>query len=231
MRRAKIVCTMGPAVESPENVARLVGAGMNVARLNLSHGSYEEHQVRLDRVREAANRAGKAIAILVDLQGPKIRLGRFENGPHELSRGDIFTITTDEVSGTKERASTTYKGLPGDCKAGDRILIDDGKVAVEVVEVKGSDVVTKCVEPGAISNNKGLNLPGVAVSVPALSEKDREDLRWGLRAGADFIALSFVRSAKDIDDVHRIMEEEGIKLPVIAKIEKPQAVEIGRAHV
>ena len=224
MRRAKIVCTMGPAVESPENVARLVGAGMNVARLNLSHGSYEEHQVRLDRVREAANRAGKAIAILVDLQGPKIRLGRFENGPHELSRGDIFTITTDEVSGTKERASTTYKGLPGDCKAGDRILIDDGKVAVEVVEVKGSDVVTKCVEPGAISNNKGLNLPGVAVSVPALSEKDREDLRWGLRAGADFIALSFVRSAKDIDDVHRIMEEEGIKLPVIAKIEKPQAV-------
>ena len=224
MRRAKIVCTMGPAVESPENVARLVGAGMNVARLNLSHGNYEEHQVRLDRVREAANRAGKAIAILVDLQGPKIRLGRFENGPHELSRGDIFTITTDEVSGTKERASTTYKGLPGDCKAGDRILIDDGKVAVEVVEVKGSDVVTKCVEPGAISNNKGLNLPGVAVSVPALSEKDREDLRWGLRAGADFIALSFVRSAKDIDDVHRIMEEEGIKLPVIAKIEKPQAV-------
>ena len=224
MRRAKIVCTMGPAVESPENITRLVAAGMNVARLNLSHGSYEEHQVRLDRVREAANKASKAIAILVDLQGPKIRLGRFENGPHELSRGDIFTITTDEISGTKERASTTYKGLPGDCKAGDRILIDDGKVAVEVIEVKGSDVVTKCVEPGAISNNKGLNLPGVAVSVPALSEKDREDLRWGLRAGADFIALSFVRSAKDIDDVHRIMEEEGIKLPVIAKIEKPQAV-------
>ena len=224
MRRAKIVCTMGPAVESPENVERLLAAGMNVARLNLSHGSYEEHQVRLDRVRASANKAGKAIAILVDLQGPKIRLGRFENGPHELARGDIFTITTDEISGTKERASTTYKGLPGDCKAGDRILIDDGKVAVEVIEVKGSDVVTKCVEPGAISNNKGLNLPGVAVSVPALSEKDREDLRWGLRAGADFIALSFVRNAKDIDDVHRIMEEEGIKLPVIAKIEKPQAV-------
>ena len=122
MRRAKIVCTMGPAVESPENVTRLVAAGMNVARLNLSHGSYEEHQVRLDRVREAANKAGKAIAILVDLQGPKIRLGRFENGPHELARGDIFTITTDEISGTKERASTTYKGLPGDCKAGGRIL-------------------------------------------------------------------------------------------------------------
>jgi pyruvate kinase len=161
----------------------------------------------------------------VDLQGPKIRLGRFSNGPHELSRGDIFTITTDDVSGTKERVGTTYKGLPGDCKKGDRILIDDGKVTVEVVEVKGNDVVTKCIEPGPVSNNKGINLPGVAVSVPAMSEKDIDDLRWGLKAGADFIALSFVRSAKDIDDVHRIMDEEGKRVPVIAKIEKPQAVE------
>ena len=161
----------------------------------------------------------------VDLQGPKIRLARFENGPHELVRGDIFTITTDEVAGTKERVGTTYKGLPGDCKPGDRILIDDGKVAVEVLEVKGNDVITKCVEPGFVSNNKGLNLPGVAVSVPALSEKDQDDLRWGLRAGADFIALSFVRNANDIKDVHRIMDAEGIRRPVIAKIEKPQAVE------
>jgi pyruvate kinase len=224
MRRAKIVCTLGPAVESPENIEKIINAGMNVARLNLSHGSYKEHQIRLDLVRAAAAKAGKAVAILVDLQGPKIRLGRFENGPHELSRGDIFTITTDEVPGSKERVGTTYKGLPGDCKPGDRILIDDGKVAVEVIEVKGNDVVTKCVEPGAVSNNKGLNLPGVAVSVPALSEKDRDDLRWGLRAGADFIALSFVRSAADIEDVHRIMDEEGIRRPVIAKIEKPQAV-------
>jgi pyruvate kinase len=120
---------------------------------------------------------------------------------------------------------TTYKGLPGDCKKGDRILIDDGKVTVEVLEVKGSDVITKVIEPGPVSNNKGINLPGVAVSVPAMSEKDIDDLRWGLKAGADFIALSFVRSAKDIDDVHRIMDEEGIRLPVIAKIEKPQAVE------
>ncbi len=224
MRRAKIVCTLGPAVESPEKVRELIAAGMNMARLNLSHGSYEEHQGRLDRVRAAAKEAGKAVAVLVDLQGPKIRLARFENGPHELARGDIFTITTDEVPGTKERVGTTYKGLPGDCKAGDRILIDDGKVTVEVVEVKGNDVVTKCVEPGFVSNNKGINLPGVAVSVPAMSEKDEEDLRWGLRAGADFIALSFVRNAADIKDVHAIMDEVGIHVPVIAKIEKPQAV-------
>jgi pyruvate kinase len=216
---------MGPAVDAPKKVKELISAGMDMARLNLSHGSYEEHQRRLDLVRAAAKEAGKAVAVLVDLQGPKIRLARFENGPHDLARGDIFTITTDEVPGTKERVGTTYKGLPGDCKAGDRILIDDGKVTVEVIEVKGNDVITKCIEPGAVSNNKGINLPGVAVSVPAMSEKDGDDLRWGLRAGADFIALSFVRNAADIKDVHAIMDEVGIRVPVIAKIEKPQAVE------
>ena len=224
MRRAKIVCTMGPAVEAAGKVEQLIAAGMNMARLNLSHGSYEEHQSRLDAVRSAAKKAGIPVAVLVDLQGPKIRLARFANGAHELSRGDVFTITTDEVEGTKERVGTTYKGLPGDCKAGDRILIDDGKVTVEVTSVTKTDVITKVIEPGAVSNNKGINLPGVPVSVPALSEKDIDDLRWGLKAGADFIALSFVRSADDIKDVHRIMDEEGIHIPVIAKIEKPQAV-------
>ncbi|MBC7463263.1 MAG: pyruvate kinase [Actinobacteria bacterium] len=225
MRRAKIVCTMGPAVESAEKVKALIEAGMNMARLNLSHGSHDEHQARLDLVRRSAKEHDRPVAILVDLQGPKIRLARFADGPHELSRGDIFTITTDEILGTKERVGTTYKGLPGDCKPGDLILIDDGKVTVKVTEVIGNDVITTVIEPGSVSNNKGINLPGVAVSVPALSEKDKADLRWGLNAGADFIALSFVRSADDIKDVHRIMDEEGIRIPVIAKIEKPQAVE------
>ena len=224
MRRAKIVCTMGPAVEADGKVEQLIAAGMNMARLNLSHGTYVEHQSRLDAVRNAAKKAGVPVAILVDLQGPKIRLARFANGPHDLSRGDVFTITTDDIEGTKDRVGTTYKGLPGDCKAGDRILIDDGKVTVEVTSVTKTDVITKVIEPGAVSNNKGINLPGVAVSVPALSEKDIEDLRWGLKAGAEFIALSFVRSADDIKDVHRIMDEVGIRVPVIAKIEKPQAV-------
>jgi pyruvate kinase len=224
MRRAKIVCTMGPAVEADGKVEQLIAAGMNMARLNLSHGTYVEHQSRLDAVRNAAKKAGVPVAILVDLQGPKIRLARFANGPHDLSRGDVFTITTDDIEGTKDRVGTTYKGLPGDCKAGDRILIDDGKITVEVTSVTKTDVITKVIEPGAVSNNKGINLPGVAVSVPALSEKDIEDLRWGLKAGADFIALSFVRSADDIKDVHRIMDEVGIRVPVIAKIEKPQAV-------
>ena len=225
MRRAKIVCTLGTAVESPEKIRELIAAGMNMARLNLSHGGYVEHQKRLDQVRAAAKQAGAPIAILVDLQGPKIRLGRFKDGPHDLERGDVFTITTDEIEGSKDRVGTTYKGLPGDCKPGDRILIDDGKVTVEVTRVVGNDVITQVIEPGAVSNNKGINLPGVAVSVPALSEKDIDDLRWGLKVGADFIALSFVRSAEDIKDVHRIMDEEGIRVPVIAKIEKPQAVE------
>ena len=216
---------MGPAVESAEKVKALIEAGMNMARLNLSHGTYEEHQSRFDQIRAAAKEAGRSVAILVDLQGPKIRLARFANGPHELARGDIFTITTDEVDGTKDRVGTTYKGLVGDCKVGDLILIDDGNVTVQVIDILGNDVVTKVIEPGAVSNNKGINLPGVAVSVPAMSEKDIEDLRWGLRAGADFIALSFVRNAGDIKDVHAIMDEEGIRIPVIAKIEKPQAVE------
>jgi pyruvate kinase len=215
---------MGPAVEADGKVEQLIAAGMNMARLNLSHGTYVEHQNRLDAVRSAAKKAGVPVAILVDLQGPKIRLARFASGPHDLARGDVFTITTDEIEGTKDRVGTTYKGLPGDCKPGDRILIDDGKVTVEVTSVTKTDVITKVIEPGAVSNNKGINLPGVAVSVPALSEKDIDDLRWGLKAGADFIALSFVRSADDIKDVHRIMDEEGIHVPVIAKIEKPQAL-------
>jgi len=225
MRRAKIVCTIGPAVESVEKITELVEAGMNMARLNLSHGEHSEHQLRLDMVRAAAKKANQPVAVLVDLQGPKIRLARFADGPHELSRGDIFTITTEEVDGTKERVGTTYKGLPGDCKAGDYILIDDGKVTVQVTKVSANEVVTTVIQPGMVGNNKGLNLPGVAVSVPALSEKDKADLRWGLKAGADFIALSFVRSAADLKDVHAIMDEVGVRIPVIAKIEKPQAVE------
>jgi pyruvate kinase len=216
---------MGPAVESPEKVRELLAAGMNMARLNLSHGGYDEHQNRLDLVRSAATELGMPVAILVDLQGPKIRLARFKDGPHELARGDIFTITTDEVEGTKDICGTTYKGLAGDCKPGDRILIDDGKVTLQVNDVQGNNVITTVIQPGFVSNNKGINLPGVAVSVPALSDKDIDDLRWGLRAGADFIALSFVRTAKDLDDVHAIMDEEGIRRPVIAKIEKPQAVD------
>jgi pyruvate kinase len=226
MRNAKIVCTIGPATASLDQMKLLVEAGMDVARINRSHGSTEEHEQVYRNVRQAAEEAGRNVAVLVDLQGPKIRLARFVDGPHDLAVGDIFTITTREVEGTKDICGTTFKGLAGDCKPGDFLLIDDGKVRVEVMEVKdGTDVVTKVIVPGPVSNNKGINLPGVAVSVPAMSEKDEEDLRWGLKLGADFIALSFVRSAADYADVARIMAEEGRTIPVIAKVEKPQAVD------
>jgi len=225
MRRAKIVCTLGPATSSAERLRALVAAGMDVARLNLSHGSYGDHEAVYAGVRAASNESGRAVGVLVDLQGPKIRTGRFADGPVTLVNGERFTITVDDILGSKDRVSTTYKGLPGDVKPGDRLLIDDGKVALRAIEVTGTDIVTEVVEGGVVSNNKGINLPGVAVSVPAMSEKDEADLRWALRLGADMVALSFVREAKDIERVHEIMDEEGVRLPVIAKIEKPQAVE------
>ncbi len=225
MRRAKIVCTLGPAVGRYEDVLELVRSGMDVARLNLSHGAHADHLTAYDDVRRASNETGRAVCIFADLQGPKIRLGRFAAGPVLLARGQRFTITTDEVEGTAERASTTYQGLPGDVAVGDAILVDDGKVSLTVLEVDGHDVHTEVVVPGPVSNHKGLNLPGVAVSVPALSDKDAQDLRWALRTGVDMVALSFVRSAADVDDVRAIMTEEGLHVPIIAKIEKPQAVE------
>ncbi|WP_299036525.1 pyruvate kinase [uncultured Pseudokineococcus sp.] len=225
MRRAKIVCTLGPAVSSPEQLRELVDAGMDVARFNLSHGSHAEHEERYHDVRRAAEEAGRAVAVLVDLQGPKIRLGRFASGPQALAVGDVFTITTEDVPGDAREVSTTHKGLPGDVAPGDRVLVDDGKVTLLVTAVEGPRVTTQVEVPGVVSDNKGLNLPGVAVGVPAMSEKDIDDLRWGLRVGADLIALSFVRDASDVVDVHRIMDEEGIRLPVIAKVEKPQAVD------
>jgi len=225
MRRAKIVATLGPATSSYENLRAIIDAGVDVARMNLSHGTYAVHEAVYANVRKATEDSGRSVAVLVDLQGPKIRLGKFENGPHDLAVGDIFKITTEEILGTKEIVGTTFKGLPQDVKAGDFLLIDDGKVKVEVVEADDTVVTTKVVVAGPVSNNKGINLPGVAVNVPALSEKDEADLRWGLRLGVDLIALSFVRDASDIVRVHEIMAEEGIKLPVIAKIEKPQAVD------
>jgi pyruvate kinase len=224
MRRAKIVATMGPATRRPGTVRALVEAGMDVARLNMSHGTYEEHAASLDNVRAAAAATGRAVGVLVDLQGPKIRLGRFASGPVLLDAGAVFSITTDDVPGDAELVSTTYAGLPGDVSPGDPILVDDGRVSLEVTAVDGPLVVTRVVEGGTVSDNKGLNLPGAVVSVPAMSDKDVADLRWALRHGVDMVALSFVRSAADIEAVHTVMAEEGVTRPVIAKIEKPQAV-------
>jgi pyruvate kinase len=225
MRRAKIVCTLGPATDNFEQLKALIEAGMNVARLNMSHGVYADHEERYRNVRAASEATGRPVGVLADLQGPKIRLATFANGPVTVENGDTFTITTEDVPGDQHICGTTYKGLPGDVKPGDPVLINDGVIALEVVSVDGPRVVTRVVEGGVLSNNKGINLPGTAVNVPALSEKDKDDLRFSLLLGVDMVALSFVRNAADIDDVHKVMDEVGIRVPVIAKVEKPQAVE------
>ncbi|HJY45200.1 MAG TPA: pyruvate kinase, partial [Propionibacteriaceae bacterium] len=213
MRRAKIVCTLGPASSTPERLAELVAAGMDVARLNMSHGDYADHLRNLRGVREAAENAGRPVGVLADLQGPKIRLGRFANGKERLHVGAEFAITTEDIEGTVERCSTTYKGLPGDVRPGDSILIDDGRIALRAREITDTDVITEVIVGGPVSNNKGINLPGVGVSVPAMSEKDTEDLRWAIRNGVDMVALSFVRSAADVKTVHEIMDAEGRRMP------------------
>jgi len=198
---------------------------MDVARLNMSHGDYADHESNLTNVRAASAATGRPVGVLADLQGPKIRLGRFADGKEVLVEGATFAITVDDIAGNASRCSTTFKGLPADVNPGDSILIDDGRLMLRATEVTATDVITEVIVGGPVSNNKGINLPGVAVSVPAMSDKDTEDLRWALRNGVDMVALSFVRSAKDVEIVHQVMEEEGRRVPVIAKIEKPQAVE------
>ena len=224
-RRAKIVCTLGPATGSLEQITALVESGMDVARLNFSHGAHADHEKSYRMVREASDKVGHAVAVLADLQGPKIRLGTFADGPVSWVSGSRVCITVEDVEGTAERVSTTYKDLSNDVRVGDRLLVDDGKLALTVVEVDGPDVWCLVLEGGQVSNNKGLSLPGVAVSVPALSEKDAADLRFALSLSVDFVALSFVRSPRDVELVREIMRQEDVEVPVIAKLEKPEAVE------
>ena len=226
MPRAKIVCTLGPATSTPDRVGELIDAGMNVARLNFSHGSHEDHAKMLQVVRSEADRRGKAVAVLLDLQGPKIRVGKFAAGQIELKPGAELTITTDtSVVGDEKRVSTTYAQLPLDVKPGDHLLLDDGYMSLAVTEVRDHDVKTIVVTGGVLKNNKGINLPGVEVSAPALSDKDRTDIGFALRYGVDYVALSFVRRPEDVLEAKRLLTVDQVSIPVIAKIEKPQALE------
>ena len=225
-RRAKIVCTLGPASSSQQQVKRLVATGLDVARLNMSHGTHAEHLAAYQAVRAAGDEAGRAVGVLVDLQGPKIRLGRFEAGPVMLSAGSGFDLTAEDIQGTERQAATTYPGLAADVKAGDQILVDDGRVVLEVTGVRGDRIATRVLVGGPVSDHKGLNIPGAALAVASLSAKDEQDLRWALALRADMIALSFVRGPGDAGPVRAIMDEMGARLPVIAKIEKPQAVDV-----
>jgi pyruvate kinase len=222
--RAKIVCTLGPASRDVTAIRALVDAGMDVARLNFSHGTHEDHRHLFRAVREASASVDRPIAVLADLQGPKIRLGKFSGGSAALATGAEFVITTESVMGTAARASTTYEALPRDVKPGDTVRLDDGAVSLEVLAVEGGDVRTRVVEGGTISDHKGINLPGVAVSAPALTPKDLEDLRFALELDVDWVALSFVRDPADAEVARRAMEAEGRRVPLIAKLEKPEAV-------
>ncbi|MBI4746188.1 MAG: pyruvate kinase [Deltaproteobacteria bacterium] len=225
MRKTKIVATIGPASSSPKIIDELLLAGANVFRLNFSHGTQEEHRAVISDIRGAALRLDLPVAILLDLRGPKIRTGLLEKGSIELKQGQMITITTEEIKGNERVISTTYKALPKDVKPGDRILIDDGLMEVKVKAVSGALVDCEVVYGGILKESKGMNLPGVNVSAPSLSEKDISDLDFGLSQGVDYIALSFVRKVSDVVDLKDYLREHGADIPVIAKIEKPEALE------
>lgn len=216
---------MGPAVSSEDRIRELVESGMDVARLNFSHGEHSDHAENYKKVRQASDLLGRTVGILADLQGPKIRLGRFIENKTVWATGEEIRITVDDIVGTHDRVSTTYRELANDAKAGDRLLVDDGKIGLTVERVDGNDVVCRVTEGGPVSNNKGVSLPGMDVSVPALSEKDIEDLEFALNLGVDFIALSFVRSPSDVELVHEIMDRVGRRVPIIGKLEKPEAID------
>lgn len=237
MRRTKIVCTLGPASSGEERIEQLMRAGMNVARLNFSHGTQDEHAGVIERIRAISARLGCSIAILQDLQGPKIRTGQLQGGQAvKLTDGAEVTITTGPIIGDAHTITTTYELLPKDVKAGDRILLDDGLLELRVIDFAETEVRCTVVHGGLLKEHKGINLPGVAVSAPALTEKDRDDLRFGVKHGVDYVALSFVRKPEDVLEAKELIrqfqaEQEAGKcvqlqmpIPLIAKLEKPEAV-------
>ncbi len=226
LRRAKIVCTIGPASDSEECIADLMRLGMDVARLNFSHGTHPEHARRIQRLRRVARRLKRTICILQDLQGPKIRTGRLEDGkPVELKTGSLLTITPRKVTGTAALVSTDFAGLAREVEPGARVLLSDGRIELKVRAIHGDDVECEVRNGGVLAQHQGINLPGAAVAVPALTEKDKVDLKFGLRNGVDAVALSFVRSADDIRLAKSLMIEYGKSVPIVTKLEKPQAIE------
>ena len=226
LRRAKIICTIGPACDSEEMIRDLMRTGMDVARLNFSHGTHAEHARRIQRLRRAARQLKRTICILQDLQGPKIRTGRTKDGkPVSLKSGSRLTITPRQVIGTAELLGTDFAGLAREVEPGSRILLSDGRIELTVRAIHGNDVECEVLNGGTVGEHQGINLPGTAVSIPVLTDKDKRDLQFGLKQGVDAVALSFVRSADDILTAKKLMREFGKSVPIIAKLEKPQAIE------
>lgn len=225
MRKTKIVCTIGPASTSPDTMREMTLAGMNVARLNFSHGSWSDHERNFKLLREIGHELGRNIGVILDLQGPKIRTGRLTDGrPVALRQGQKIVISTGDIEGTGERVSTTYSDLPNDVKPQDQILLADGAIELRVVSVSGSDITCEVMNGGILGEHKGINLPGTKISAPSITEKDRKDLGFAVGLGADYIAMSFVRSENDVSELKKLLKEKGSSLPVIAKIEKPEAL-------
>jgi pyruvate kinase len=224
----KILCTLGPASAGVARIQQLIEAGMDVARFNFSHGSHEAHREALANLRTASAASGEAIAVLQDLSGPKIRIGEVQGGSVELEEGQKLAITTIEVMGTRHRVSTVYTALPSDVVAGDTILLDDGKIRLRVEDIENGEVITTVMNGGPLSSHKGMNLPGVKISAPSLTDKDVEDLRFGLANGVDYVALSFVRAAEDVRNLRAVITREspdGRRIPIVAKIEKREAID------
>jgi pyruvate kinase len=225
-RRAKIVCTLGPASSSERMIQRMVGAGMDVARLNFSHGSHADHAQRVASVRAAAKKYEKPIAILADLQGPKIRTGELDRGlPVRLRFGQKFFITTRNIVGNEEGVSTTFKQLAESVHKGDQILLKDGEISLRVISVHGKDVISQVENAGVLGEHQGINLPGIKLKIPALTAKDRKDIAFAMEVGVEYVALSFVRTAGDIRAAKAAIRRSGKNIPVIAKLEKPEAIE------
>jgi len=225
IRNAKIVCTIGPASSSPKVIERLIKAGMDVARLNFSHGTHDEHKKVIKSIRDTSRRLKKAVAILQDLQGPKIRTGLLKDGRVVLKSGNRFILTGRKLIGTSEIISTTYPAMYRDVKKGDRILLDDGLMSLKVNNVKGTDITCEVINGGVLTDHKGINLPGIKVGLSSITKKDIEDLYFGIGQCVDYVAISFVRTDKDVKSVKDIIKKGGVFIPVIAKLEKPEAID------
>lgn len=226
MRKSKIVCTIGPASESLENIKKLILAGMNVARLNFSHGDFEEHGARIKTIRQASKELNKTVAILLDTKGPEIRTGKLEVEPIELVQDEYLTLTTEEILGTQERISITYSELPNDVQVGSTILIDDGLIGLTVVDIQGTEIKTRIVNGGTIKSKKGVNVPGVNISLPGITEKDTNDILFGIEQDIDFIAASFVRKASDVQEIRELLSKNNAShIQIISKIENQQGVD------
>ncbi len=226
MRKTKIVCTIGPSSESLENTKKLIKAGMNVARLNFSHGDFEEHGNRIKNIRQANAELGTSVAVLLDTKGPEIRLGKLKEEPIELNQGETITLTTEEILGDRNRVPITYNNLPNDVTVGSTILIDDGLIGLTVEEVKGTEIVCRIVNSGPIKSKKGVNVPGVKISLPGITEKDANDIVFGIEQGVDFIAASFVRKASDVLEIRELLERHNAgHIQIISKIENQEGVD------